>query len=326
MPEEFIDPSTLIGRQGSDPLVQEFIARCKLVEWDEVEESEEMRVHREWCEKRDAASFAEMTEEEQRRYLEVRKEQDAIRDEWADLLLTDSNEGRTQMKLIRPERNAPRIVDNIEMRPGSLSQLPFGLQPNVDLSEFTVGRLIDKSKMTCEGVVSHWRGFLHGNLSIALCFDEPALHFSWLSIAAVAPHELARLRFHDGLAAQKPNLVANVAPLLEQWQKSSPIHLWQKRMQEGDSIFNETNLRLADEELNMFFMNIEQAVKKRAPKQIINALKKSIKNLNRLSRKHGNFIETTEREELAPFLQNIVSATGLQFEEGFDVTLEWRDW
>lgn len=316
MPEELIDPSTLIGRPETDPLVQRFIHRCKLVDWNGVEE------FKQWNAQREAEVCADMTEEEKRRYLEVSKETA----QYGDKHLTHSNAGLTQLVLKFTEPGAPRVVDNIIMRPGSLGQLPFGLQPDVDLSGFTIGRLIDKGKMTDEGVVSHSREFLHGNLSIHLCFDEPFRYFSFLRIAAVAPGELAKLRFHDGLAAQKTHLVANIDHHLEPWQKSSPVHQWRRRMREGDSIFNESNLKLTEEELGAFFLNIQQAVKKRSPKQIINALKKTIKNLNRLNSKHGHFIETMEREDLVPFLQDVLRATGLRFEEGFDVTLEWREW
>jgi hypothetical protein len=48
--------------------------------------------------------------------------------------------------------------------------------------------------------------------------------------------------------------------------------------------------------------------------------------LNKLTKKMGGFIETSEREELVPYIEKVVKAAGLQIPQALDITLEWRDW
>ncbi|MCL2308924.1 MAG: hypothetical protein FWC42_01435 [Proteobacteria bacterium] len=309
MSDVFINLPDLIGRLESDSLVQRFIRHYKLVDYEETEPGKQMY----------SEHGTDITEEiwaqatEMRRNFSITYVLDPIN--WVIALEARLNQPGTE-----------KSVSNITVRRDYPGRLPFGLMPDADLSGFMVGRLIKKSKRTQNGITSHLMEFFDNHLSITIGFDEPHNHFSFLRIDAIDPDDLIRLRFHDGLDAQKANLVDDVSACFEQWQKANPVRLWRQRMLEGDSIFNETNLRLTDEEINVFFANIQQAVKKRSPKQIVNALKKTINNINRLNRKHGYFIETKEREELAPFLQNVLHATGLQFEKDFDVTLEWRDW
>ena len=95
---------------------------------------------------------------------------------------------------------------------------------------------------------------------------------------------------------------------------------------DGDTMFTEAALLASEEELNTFTDNVKTAIAKRSPTQLVNALKKTIKNFNKLTRRHNHFIETQEREELASYLQQVLLDAGLRFDEKFDVTLEWRDW
>lgn len=39
-----------------------------------------------------------------------------------------------------------------------------------------------------------------------------------------------------------------------------------------------------------------------------------------------NFIETMEREELAEFIEKAARLAGLEIEDGYDITEEWREW
>jgi hypothetical protein len=54
-------------------------------------------------------------------------------------------------------------------------------------------------------------------------------------------------------------------------------------------------------------------------------VKAIVTSFNKLNRKHRNFIETMEREELAAFIDTLARATGYDA-GGQDITTEWRAW
>ena len=310
MPEEGINLPDLIGRSESNVLVQEFIRRYGLVDYDQTEEAK-----RAYEERYPDQSFDALN-------VDILK----TLGRFSVSYVLDPINWIVDLHVEARQMGGVLSVTDVSVRPGYEGKLPYGLAFDTDVSSFAVGRVLEKNRQINEGIVSHSRAFFFDNLSIAIVFEEPSNCLTFLRIEAIAPADLARLRFHDGLEAQKANLVESVEGCLESWQKTNPVRRWRQRMADGDTSFNSTNLDLADAEINAFFASIRQAVKKQSPSQIINALKKTVKNLNRLNRNHGCFIETGEREELALFLQDVLRATGLQFEEGFDVTQEWRDW
>ncbi|WP_156909614.1 hypothetical protein [Ottowia thiooxydans] len=292
-------------------MVQEFIRRYSLIDYEETEEA-----RRSW----EAQCPGEFFEEAHTRNLELFGGPISV------FYVLDPVKWIVDLHAKVRQRGGPLYVAHIIVRAGYPGPLPYGLEMGTDIRGFKIGRLLDKSKLTYDGAISHSRSFFHDDLSVTVVFDEPSNHLSFLKIEAVDPADMARLRFYDGLDAQKANLVPVLDASIEQWRSASPLHHWRQRMAEGDSAFSDANLQLTADEINALFASVGQAVEKRSPKQIINALKKTVKNLNRLNRRNGHFIETTEREELVPYLQMILRDTGLQFEDGFDVTLEWRDW
>ncbi|GKS12437.1 hypothetical protein YDYSY3_34370 [Paenibacillus chitinolyticus] len=125
----------------------------------------------------------------------------------------------------------------VVVRPGFPGKLPYGLQADTDMSVFAIGRLVGRNKQVHEGVVSRSLSFFQDDLSIVVGFDEPSNHLAFLRIESIDPSE-ARLRFYDGLNAQKASLVDSMDDCLAQWQSANPVHCWRQRMTEGDSIFN----------------------------------------------------------------------------------------
>jgi hypothetical protein len=94
----------------------------------------------------------------------------------------------------------------------------------------------------------------------------------------------------------------------------------------GDQIFTEENLAASQAVLDAFLAEVQTAAAKKSPTQLFATVKTVVKSLNKLTKKMGYFIETNEREELVPYIENVVKAAGLHIPQGLDITLEWRDW
>ncbi|MDH6196567.1 hypothetical protein M2272_003210 [Mycobacterium frederiksbergense] len=306
LPDSFMNLPDLVGRDHDDPLVQDFIRRYELVDFDQTDEARRLF----------EATPRDVSYEDIAKQLRQHKL-------W---YVSDPVNFTVDLDLQAQIYGGPLSVVNVTVRPGFAGELPYGLQFGADVSSLEIGRLLDKGQLTNDGAISHNRTFVHHGFSISIGYTEPSNHLSYVAIGAVDPGDLARLRFYDGLDAQEANLVEDIDARLERCRSASPLQHWRQRMADGDTIFSETNIRLTEDEIDALFASIQEATKQRSPRRIIDALKNTIENLNRLNREHGDFIETTEREELGAFLQDVLRATGLRFEDGFDVTLEWRDW
>lgn len=72
--------------------------------------------------------------------------------------------------------------------------------------------------------------------------------------------------------------------------------------------------------------NLIKLVYEKNPKKILFSVKSIVMQLNAINEKYDSFIETSEREDLCDLIEFSVKAAGIQFKEGLDLTLEWREW
>lgn len=302
----------LLGKTESDPLVQAFIERLHLVDYDLSDTARE---------------------DHERRY--PGESYDALRTSILEHVgrlgahfVLNAEKFLVDLELLKFSANEQELrVKALSMRRGCNASLPFGLDWVNDVSSFAVGREMDHGDFEHGGVTHRTKSFLtEDGLTVAIVYQEPLRLLSDLTLSRVDESTLLRLKFHDGLKDQKPHLQPGVVHLMARWHSTSPVHQWRKRLMDGDTMFTEAALLASEEELNTFTDNVKTAIAKRSPTQLVNALKKTIKNFNKLTRRHNHFIETQEREELASYLQQVLLDAGLRFDEKFDVTLEWRDW
>jgi hypothetical protein len=292
----------LIGKTQDDPLLQQFIQQYGLVNYWLTDEAKQ-----DW----------------ESRYPDETYE---IPDFMPEHYVLDPENFIVELLTQPTGANTPRTIASVSLRAGNPCTLPYGLSFDHDVSAFSVGELTEQSRHTVDNTVHCAKSFWQDGLCIDIVYREPEHRLQFLRISPVDEKQLAQRRFHASIKTQKRNIVDTVDHILGDWANDNPVHRWRERMHDGDATFDENNLALADAEIAAFIEKIRLAVGKKSPTQIVNALKDCVKRLNRLSRKHGHFIETSEREELVPYLNAIVSATGLQFEEGFDPTFEWREW
>jgi hypothetical protein len=148
----------------------------------------------------------------------------------------------------------------------------------------------------------------------------------WIRVRPLEINFRKKRELTKTLRLQNKNLTNLNLNILTQLKTESPTRSWTKRMNEGDSIFNDDNIGAMDKLLNSFIDALIVAVKKKDAKAIYSATKKAILSINKLNAKHQEFIETLEREELAEHIHKAVRLTGFKIENEIDLTEEWREW
>jgi hypothetical protein len=225
----------------------------------------------------------------------------------------------------KPKHFSPLTVDSITLTVDFAGELPCDLSAKTDYESVNLGIKISFEKNPYGGF---GKDFLVDGAVVSLYFDEEK-QFKSVTLQTLDPHTALLIQFKQELSTQKPNINANFSA--QSLILPSPVIAWRKRMigdgvEAGDQIFTEENLFASQAVLDAFLSEVETAAAKKSPTQLLAAVKNLVKSLNKLTKNMGNFIETNEREELVPYIENVVKAAGLHIPQGLDITLEWRDW
>ena len=121
----------------------------------------------------------------------------------------------------------------------------------------------------------------------------------------------------NALEGQAPTTLAAL-------RNDKPTARWREDMADGDSNFSMAALRAADSALDEFLDALEQLGRPPSKDSALEAVKRVVERFNKLNRRHGSVVETSEREELCAFFDEALRAVGIEFDH--DVTEEWRDW
>lgn len=98
-----------------------------------------------------------------------------------------------------------------------------------------------------------------------------------------------------------------------------PTWAWRARMKAGDPRFTKAKIDAAEKALKAFVAAVADD-----PKGALEDVVRALNALGGYEGKHGNFIETEEREELVPFLLAKARAAGLRAKG--DPTEKLREW
>jgi hypothetical protein len=232
--------------------------------------------------------------------------------------------GQLRIDLTRkPKLTNPLTVDSIGFYDDFTGEFPCGLSQDTDYDTVNLGIKISFEKNPYGGF---GKDFLVNDCVVSLYFDEDK-QFNSVTVRTLDPHTALLIQFKKDLSAQKPNINANFSAK----NLPSPVIVWLQRMAgddvaPGDNIFTEENLTASQVVLNAFLAEVETAAAKKSPSQLLAAVKNAVKSLNKITKNMDNFIETNEREELVPYIENVIKAAGLHIPQGLDITLEWRDW
>ena len=96
-------------------------------------------------------------------------------------------------------------------------------------------------------------------------------------------------------------------------------------MAEGDELFNEFDIAMAETSLNAFIDTVKVATSQRDAQAIQAAVKDIVLAINEINARSG-MIETLERDELGVLIDAVVRASGFSAPDDEDITAEWREW
>jgi hypothetical protein len=234
--------------------------------------------------------------------------------------------GQLRIDLTRkPKLTNPLTTDSIGFYDDFTGEFPCGLSQDTDYETVNLGIKISFEKNPYGG---YGKDFLVEGCVVSLYFDE-GKQFKSVTIKALDPHSALLIQFKNTLSAQKRNINANFSA--NSLDLTGPVIAWRQRMigggiKPGDNNFIEENLAASQVVLDTFLADVATAAAKKSPTQLLTTVKNVVNSLNKLTKKMGGFIETSEREELVPYIEKVVKAAGLQIPQALDITLEWRDW
>lgn len=104
-----------------------------------------------------------------------------------------------------------------------------------------------------------------------------------------------------------------------------PTPRWRESMAEGDELFNEADITMAETALNAFIDTVKAATSQRDAQAIQAAVKNIVLAINEINGRSG-MIETLERDELGVLIDAVVRASGFSLPDDEDITAEWRAW
>ena len=167
--------------------------------------------------------------------------------------------------------------------------------------------------------------FYDDNFELMVVFNKAGT-LEWFRIWALHESSRKKRELLENIKGQSRNITPDRAEAIEKLKGKMPTRKWTRRMREGDHEFTAKALEESSGLLSSFIDTVAKATKKRNATSIYSALKKAVTGFNKLSKKHGGFIETLERDELVGFLQDAIALSGFVIEAGVDLTQEYRTW
>jgi hypothetical protein len=167
--------------------------------------------------------------------------------------------------------------------------------------------------------------FYDDNFELMIVFNKAGT-LEWFRIWALHESSRKKKELLENIKGQSRNITPDRAEAIEKLKGKMPTRKWTRRMREGDHEFTAKALEESSGLLSSFIDTVAKATKKRNATSIYSALKKAVTGFNKLSKKHGGFIETLERDELVGFLQDAIALSGFVIEAGVDLTQEYRTW
>jgi uncharacterized protein YsxB (DUF464 family) len=119
-------------------------------------------------------------------------------------------------------------------------------------------------------------------------------------------NDIANLKFHKNIKEQKKNIISNFSTIKQEVLSASPIAEWYKRKANGDELFTTENLKDSKTAIDIFINDVEIATNNKSISQILKAVKTTVNQFDKLNKKYKSFIETTEREELALYKNDVL--------------------
>jgi hypothetical protein len=242
-------------------------------------------------------------------------------DEYIELVIGLSAARWTEKEL-GPEH--VKVVDLLQFWHNFSGVFPLDFDPKTPFHELNLGVLISKGKGYYGGFTAD---FLVDGYEVSAHYTS-LTHFAGLTIKKMSENTLQKLQFEATLKDQKPHINRHFHKEIPALLAASPVLKWQARRADGDGLFTDAGLESAAQIIHDYLIAVAAAAQKSSARQIMSAIKQVVKHFNKLNKSKSslNMVETSEREDLVPFIDAAAKAAGLHIPAGYDVTLEWRDW
>jgi len=167
--------------------------------------------------------------------------------------------------------------------------------------------------------------FYDDDFELMVVFNT-AGNLAWFRIWALHEAERRKKDLVQNIKRQKDNISPDRADAIEKLKQHVPTRKWAQRMRSGDDEFTPAALADSEEILSSYLDSVAKATRKKNATAIYSAVKKAVTGFNKLSKKHGGFLGTSEREEIVAFLQDAVRMSGFVIADGVDLTQDHRIW
>lgn len=216
-----------------------------------------------------------------------------------------------------------KLVKLIQFWHNFTGEFPLNFDPKTSYQKANLGTLISKEK----GFGNCIANFLVDDFEVAVCYSEKGI-FGGITLRKISPATLLKMQFDASLKAQKTNIDKKFGDKKEALFLKSPVVTWRARKVDGDDLLTDAGLVSAAQIIQDYLEAVDIAVQKTSAVQIVAAVKQVIQGFNKLNKNKTSFnmIETSEREDLVPYIVDVAKTAGLQIPEGFDITMKWRDW
>jgi hypothetical protein len=229
--------------------------------------------------------------------------------------------------LFKPDGDEEVVLFEMTFRPQGLQDvpLPYGLRFGdcpAAIQQAVGQKPFSKSKNFAGEPI--WT-FYDDDFELLVVFDEEG-NLGWFRIWALHEAERKKKNLVENIKRQNENISPDQVGAIEKHKEKMPTRKWARRMRSGDDEFTPAALADAEKVLSSFIDSVAKATKRRNATSIYSAVKKAVTGFNKLSKKHGGFIGTPEREEIVAFLQGTVQLSGFVIEDGVDLTQDGRIW
>ena len=202
--------------------------------------------------------------------------------------------------------------------------LPFGLAFG-DIGDAIIAKIGQRPSARDKGVgYAHAWWFRIDHTKVLAALDARKA-LSWLRFVPLDRDTARALARKATLATENAHLIPTCAAALAAVDKKRPTVAWRKRAAR-DPAFTKAALAAADALLDAYREALVAAARKKSAAGVLAAVKRVVLGFNALNQRHGQMIETLEREELAAHLERLTSATGYRIQKSEDITAEWRAW
>lgn len=161
--------------------------------------------------------------------------------------------------------------------------------------------------------------------------DKQLISFSY---SVIDDFYKEHFQWKNTLSNQKLNRKIDIEDLKQQ----SPISIWKERLKENEILkqqnsadyiedywYTTDRLEQIEDILDIYLKKLKENCFDNKPIKVEQSLRDAILRVNEFNQT-TNMIETDEREELCPFFDKTISATGIELPKNFDPTLIYREW